>query len=98
MDEEFFYKLTFKFIDTTAAKQKRLINLVADTTILKCYYSIFSIWNWSDEHYTMKGDIEIVEWKYNSITLKENVFINDIRRKKKLKFKGKRTFIKHEGW
>ncbi|MEI8204717.1 MAG: hypothetical protein WCH34_16985 [Bacteroidota bacterium] len=98
IDEEFSYELIFKFIDTTAAKTKRILNLETDTAIIKTIYDIASVWNWEEETYSLRGKIEILEWKTDSITIKQNVIVDDKRRKDILKFKGKRTFTKYKNW
>jgi len=55
IDEEFCYFVTLKFIDTTAVKTKRILDLQADTLIVKAGYGIFSVWNWSDENNKVSG-------------------------------------------
>jgi len=98
IDDGFAYELSFKFIDTTAAKTKRLLNLLSDTAIVKTKYDIVSVWNWEEETYSLNGSIEILEWKTDSVTIKQNVIVDDKRRKEVLKFIGKRTFTKHKNW
>jgi len=98
IDEEFCYDLTLKFIDTTAAKTKRIIDLQADTLIVKAGYGVFSVWNWSDENNKVSGQIEILKWDKNEVTLKENIKVIDFRRKETKKFVGTRTYKRKDGW
>jgi hypothetical protein len=97
IDEEFCYCLTLNFIDTTAAKTKRIIDLQMDTSIVKVGYGIFSVWNWSDENNKVSGRIEIVKWDKNQVILKENIKAVDFRRKETMKFVGTRTYKRKEG-
>jgi hypothetical protein len=94
IDEEFSYILQFKIIDTTAAKRKRLLNLVADTAIVTTKYDVISVWNWEDEKYSLTGSIEIIDWGDKRIRIKQDILVNDARRKKTLSFNGQRTFTK----
>lgn len=98
IDEEFCYYLTLKFIDTTSAKTKMIIDLQTDTLIVKAGYGIFSVWNWSDENNKVSGQIEILKWEKNEITLNENVKAVDLRRKETKKFVGTRTYKRKVGW
>ena len=98
IDEEFCYNLTLTFLDTAAAKTKRILNLATDTLIVKSSYGRFSVWNWSDEHNIVTGQIEIVTWDKDGITLKENIIVLDYRRKETKTYKGTRTYNRKEGW
>lgn len=98
IDEEFAYYLTLKFLDTTVAKTKKILNLMTDTLIVKSNYGVFSVWNWSDEKNKIGGQIEIINWDKDSIIIKENVSVYDIRRKERKKFHGTRTFTRQVGW
>lgn len=98
IDEEFCYYLKLTFIDTSAAKTKRILDLETDTSIVRSEYGIFSVWNWSNENNKTKGKIEIIHWDRDSIILKENVIATDYRRKDTKRFKGTRTFTRKEGW
>lgn len=98
IDEEFCYGLTLKFIDTSAAKTKRTLDLQADTLIVKAGYGIFSVWNWSDENNKVSGQIEIIKWDKNEVILRENIQVNDFGRNETKKFVGTRTFKRKDGW
>ena len=98
IDEEFCYDLTLKFIDTTASKTKRILDIQLDTLILKASYGISSIWNWSDENNKVSGQIEILKWDKNEVILKENILAVDLGRKETKKFIGIRTFKRKDGW
>jgi hypothetical protein len=98
IDEEFCYSLTLRFIDTTAARTKRILDLQTDTLIVKAGYEIFSIWNWSEENNNISGQIEILKWDKNEVLLKENIKAVDFRRKETRKFAGTRTFKRKNGW
>jgi hypothetical protein len=98
IDEEFCYELTLTFIDTVAAKTKKILNLATDTSIVKSRYGIFSVWNWEDENNKVTGQIEIIAWDKNSVTLKENIFASDYRRKETKNYKGTRTYKRKDGW
>lgn len=92
IDEEFCYDLTLKFIDTNAAKTKRILDLQSDTLIVKAEYGIFSVWNWGNENNNVSGQIELLKWTKNKITLKENIQAIDLKRKETKRFVGTRTF------
>jgi hypothetical protein len=96
IDEEGCYDLTLTFLDTTAAKTKKNLNLATDTLIVKSRYGISSIWNWQEENNKVTGQIEIIAWDRNAVTIKENIFVSDYRRKQTKKYKGRRTFKKPE--
>jgi hypothetical protein len=98
IDEEFCYVLTLKIIDTSAAKTKGILDLQADTLIVKAGYGIFSVWNWSDENNKVSGQIEIIKWDKNEVVLRENIQANDFSRKETKKFIGTRTFKRKDGW
>jgi hypothetical protein len=92
IDEEFCYYLTLNFIDTTAAKAKRTLDLKADTLIVKATYGMYSVWNWSDENNKLSGLIKILKWDKNEVVLSENIRADDLRRKETKKLIGTRTF------
>lgn len=96
IDEEFCYELTLTFLDTAAAKAKKILNLATDTLIVKSRYGAFSVWNWGDEHNKVTGQIEIVAWDKNTVTLKENIHVSDFRRKETKNYKGTRTYKRKE--
>ena len=98
IDEEFCFDLTLKFIDTTAAKTKRILDLQSDTLIVKAGYGIFSVWNWSDENNKVCGRIEILKWDKDEVIVKENIQAVDFRRKETKKFVGTRTYKRRDGW
>ena len=95
MDEEHSYNLTFKFIDTSKAKQKRTLTLLEDTSIIKFEYDFFSIWDWTDESYSVKGNLKIKDWQTDSIGIETKILVRDYKRKQKLKYNGIRTFKKN---
>lgn len=92
IDEEFSYNLTLTFIDTAAAKAKKTLNLITDSSIVKAGYDIFSIWNLEDERNRLTGGIKILNWNSNAITLKENITVYDRRRNEIRRYSGTRTF------
>jgi hypothetical protein len=96
IDEEFCYHLTLKFIDAAAAITKRILDLQADTLMVKAGYGTVSVWNWSDENSKVTGQIEILKWDKDEIILKENIRVIDLRRKETKRFMGTRSF-KREG-
>ena len=98
LDEEFCYYLTLVFLDTAAAKTKKVLDLQTDTNIVRAEYGIFSIWNWSDEHNDVSGQIKITQWDNDQVTLIEDVIAKDHRRNETKKFKGTRTFVRQDGW
>ena len=98
IDEEFSYDLTLTFLDTAAARTKKILNLETDTLIIKSRYGVFSIWNWEVENNKVSGQIEIVAWDKNSITLKENIYVSDFRRNETRNYNGTRTYKREEGW
>jgi len=97
VDEEFCYSLTLKFIDTSAAKTKRMLDLQTDTLIVKAGYGIFSVWNWGEENSKVSGQIEIINWDKNEVVLRENIQVNDFSRNETKKFVGTRTFKRKDG-
>lgn len=92
IDEAYCHTLKITFIDLEEAKRKRFIDIKADSAIVKLDYSISSVWNWSDEKNEITGNIEILKWGNKEVKLKEHIHINDIRRKEKVHFKGRREF------
>jgi hypothetical protein len=98
VDEEFCYELRLKFIDTTAARIKKKIDLESDSLIVKASYGVFSMWNWGNENNQVSGQIEILKWGNQEIILRENIQVRDIRRKKTKQFRGTRTFKPKKGW
>jgi len=98
IDEEYSYMLRYKLIDTTAAKEKRILDLSKDTSIVKTQYFLASVWNWSEPNNLVSGTIEVVHWETNKIILKQNVYVEDYVEKEQVKFIGIRTFETREGW
>lgn len=98
IDEEYCYSLYFTFIDTAAAKQKKIISLAIDTLIVNSSYSEFSVWNWARENTKVTGQIKIIRWSENEVTLKENITVYDCKRKTPKEYKGTRTFTRKNGW
>lgn len=96
IDESYSYILSFKIPNTSLAKVRKLINISQDTNIIEVNYDIASVWNWETEDVITSGTIEILNWETDRITLIENIIIQDIRTKEKVKFKGKRTFLRKE--
>lgn len=74
-DEEYCHTLTFTFLDTTAAKAKRVLNLETDTAIVNTDYGVYSTWLWGEEPFLVSGRIEILAWNRRRIRLKEQVVV-----------------------
>ena len=98
IDEEFSYTLNLIFLDLATAKTKKKLDLTRDTAIIRSKYGVFSVWNWDDEDNKVSGQIEIITWSKRSVTIKENVFIYDVRRNEKRTFIGTRTFKRRKDW
>lgn len=98
IDDEFCYYLKLNFVDTSAAKAKKIINIQTDTSIIHVKYGIVSIWNWEDENNQLSGKIEILKWDKDEVILQENIKVVDFRRKETKKFVGKRTYLRKNGW
>jgi hypothetical protein len=98
VDEEFYYELRITFLDSAAAKTKRVLDLEKDSSIVHVTYGIFSVWSWEAEKNTVKGQIEIKNWDPSGITLKENIVATNFTRKETKKYKGTRTFKRKKGW
>lgn len=98
IDEEFCYYLKLQFLDTTAAKKKKTLDLINDSNIINAEYGIFSIWNWnwSDVNNKVTGKVKIIRWDRNGITIKKKIIALDYRRDKTQKFIGKRTYRRYE--
>ena len=80
------------FLDTNAAKTKKVLHLETDTLIVKAKYDFWSVWFWGGYKYDkIKGTIKIVQWDAEKIILKENIKVVIDRRRNK-KYTGKRTF------
>ena len=90
IDEEFCYDLTLTFLDTTAAKTKKILNLETDTLIIKSRCGKSSVWFDSGNN-KVTGQIEICVWDKNAVTLKENIYASGIGC-----YKGTRTYKKKE--
>ncbi len=98
VDEEFSYTLTLVFPEPEAANTKKTIDLSSDTTLVQSSYGVFSVWRWNNEKCKISGQIEIVDWNKNSITIKENISIYVAYRNETITFIGTRTFKKKKGW
>lgn len=96
VDEEFCHCVTFIFLDTAAAKAKKTLNLDTDTLIVTANYGISSVWNWGEESNKLSGQIEVLKWDKDEITLMENMKTFDNQKKKTKRFKGTRTFIRQK--
>lgn len=96
IDEEYVEGLTLKILDTVAAKRKVILNLSTDTTIVKSYYGLNHFMSYlNPKVYQPSGEIIVLSWTPEKITVKENVIVqhNDLGRP--VKFKGKRTFLRN---
>ncbi len=93
-------ELTFTIIDSVAAIEKRKLDLVSDTNIIKCNYKVcYSVASDCDEdcYDPPIGHIKIIYWTKNKIMLKENISVFDKRNNKTLKFQGFRVFKRDWG-
>ena len=98
IDEEYNYTLKLFFPDPTTAKTRKILNLSTDTAIVKSIYEVVSPWGSGGKNNGISGQIEIIEWSKNSVTLKENITVYVSRRKQIVTFVGTRTFTKKKGW
>jgi hypothetical protein len=100
IDEEHCFYLKLSILDTTKARQLRLLNVSRDTSIINCLFYIRSVWSpmWNilgDRKATITGTVKIVSWTTNSITADLHLRIKDYRRSKTYLYiyKGQRIFI-----
>ncbi len=93
-DGGFCSSLSLRFIDTAAAKTKKVLDLQTDTAIVRANYDFNSVWSWDAPSSKITGQIEILKWHKNKLVLKENVQVF-LRSKKQIKkFVGIRIFIR----
>jgi len=85
-------RLYLTFLDTNAAKTKKVLHLETDTLIVKSKYDFWSVWFWDDYNPDkIKGTIKILQWDTDKIILKENISV--IKAKKRVeKYREKSTF------
>ena len=82
-DEEQYYILTLNFIDTAAAKSKRVLDLSCDTAIVKGTYEFRQNRMLNSGKYKVKGKIKIISWNNdNEIILKEKIIAINYTRKR----------------
>ena len=77
-DEEFWFKLEINLTDTALAKSKGLLNLKIDSSVVNYMFNYGSAWatiKKTDPGCKVIGQIEILEWSNNKITLKEDLSI-----------------------
>lgn len=92
VDEEFCYFLSLDFADPDSAKSKRVLNVEADTAIVKVASGISSAWNLGEDKNKITGQIEIVKWDKNEIILNENILVTNYLTRVSMCFVGTRTF------
>lgn len=90
MDEEYWYELKTVFLDTTLAKEKRILDVSKDTNIVRCHYGFYSIWMAHNKPYKLSGTIKIIKWQHGTIILKMNIRAAESFLKKTVSFKGVR--------
>jgi len=94
IDSWFARGLFFTFLNTNAAKTKKILDLETDTLIVKTEYSGWSVWDWSEnESNKIKGTIELLQWDADKIILREKIFVTDYKRKQKKKYIGEKAFL-----
>jgi hypothetical protein len=81
-------------IDSMLFRSKEYVDLKIDTSIVKCKYYQFIPLSSIKENNIIDGKIFIKNWSHEAITLKEDIVITDILRRKTKKLKGIRTFGK----
>jgi hypothetical protein len=96
IDEEYVEGITLQILDTTAAKQKVVLNLATDTTIVKAYYGLQNFMSYlNPKVYRPNGEITILKWTREEIAVKEDIIVKHNDLKKPIIFKGKRTFVRN---
>lgn len=92
---DFKHQITLVITDTTAAQAKKILDLEKDTAIVKGYYQYSTEWsNYLNDTttYLMGGQVEIIFWNKNRITIMERLNVVNTRNHVTRFFQGKRTF------
>ena len=93
-DEEYWHSLEITFNDSAVALKKSSFKIPEDSLLVKCFYDEGSVWDWHHEENLISGDLEILRWKRNRITLKLNLVVYEPGTKQTKVYKGKRTFFR----
>lgn len=94
IDEEGCFILELTLIDTTKAKELRKLNIVNDTSVIRCLFDYLSVWNWEKEITTITGVMSIEAWSKESIDIELNITVVDNRRNRTYSYVGVRKFKK----
>jgi len=96
-DDAYSQVFSFTILDSTKAKEKKELNLTADSLIIKPWFGIKSAWP-SDRSitYSINGFLKIVSWAYSKIEIAFDVSVLDLKTNRIYIYKGKRSFIKSE--
>ena len=92
IDGGFCYNLQITIHDTLRATAMQKITLGVDTNVVSGSYGLTSVWHWDHPVNSVTGTVEIKKWSHNKIRLREDLVVEDFKRKGKKKFKGCRTF------
>jgi len=86
--------LTFLFIDSIAAKEKRYLDLKLDTNIVRCNFeSDYSFGITPDKYFGKpEGHIKIILWTKNKVILREKLSVFDYTKNEPLNYFGFRTY------
>lgn len=92
IDEEGCFILKLVLTDTTKAKQLKKIDIIKDSSIIKCVYEYQSVWNWDHEKMIITGDVEFLEVTKKTITVSLNIKVIDYRKNRIYLYIGNRKF------
>jgi hypothetical protein len=90
--DKYWTELSFTLKDTLRFIEKQTFDLTKDTAIVSCKYGYFTNTDWKNYNYKISGTLTLIEWKIGCIILKEDILVEDFKRKEKKWYKGYRTF------
>ena len=88
------YTLSLTFLDFPAAKQKGLLNLEADTAILRVHFGASLAHDHNSGDNKVQGVIYLLDFGKDKVTLKENINVHIRNRKQTVRFNGKPSFTR----
>ena len=91
-DSHITYVLKIMIKDSLKAFESRVLNIKRDTSLIEIKFDIRSVWNEGQNSISTSGEIELLNWETEGVTIRQNITIKELDNKKIYRYKGVKRF------
>lgn len=94
IDDEHCFILELMIKDFKKFHDSTTLDLIKDSSFVKCIFDIHSVWNWEEEKTKIEGTVKVLNTTKKKITLLLNIEIFDLCTKRTFNYSGIRNFVR----